>query len=337
MKKMKWGLMGAGALLDRWIRGAAQVEEAEIAAIASRTRETAEKQARKYGIPGAMSFEEMLDRQDLDVIYILTPHTAHRDLAIRAMEKGFPVVVEKPAAVTAADWAAMEACARDHGVFLMEAFWTRCFPMTERMLEFLRSGGIGDIRNVQISFAFRNGDDYRGRLYDPMLAGGALLDVGVYTLHFTRMIFGRDPVSFTSLAAMDTDELHLQVDEQCAMISQYENGAMAVANAAIRTAMPDTAWVFGTEGYIRVPVFWKPEKMEIVRGGRTETVELPVPQKVRGVQDEGYQFEIRHVQDCLEKGLKESPLIPHEATASVLRLCDLARQQWGLKYPFEKN
>ena len=335
MNKKRWGLMGAGGLLPRWMNGAKQTDEIEIPAIASRTRETARRQALEYAIPDAMTYDEILERRDLDVLYILTPHTAHKELAIGAMEAGFPVVVEKPAAVTAADWDEMTSCARANGVFLMEAVWTCCFPLTQRTLEIIRSGRIGRVRNLQTTFAFRNPDDYTGRLYDPMLAGGALLDVGVYCLHYARMIFGEDPVETTALASVDTDSLHLRVDEQIAVACRYKDGALAVSNAAIRTEMPDTAVIYGTEGSIRVPDFWKPERLEIECAGSREIIEEPVPQRVPGVRDEGYAFEIRHVNECLRKGLTESPLVPHEATASVLRQCDMIRERCGLRFPFE--
>ena len=125
MKTIRWGLLGAGKLLDRWLNGFRQVENAEIAGIASRTPETAEKQARKYGIREAMVYDELLERKDIDIMYIPVPHPAHKELAIRAMEAGFPVLVEKPAAVTEADWNEMCACAEKNHVFLMEAVWTR--------------------------------------------------------------------------------------------------------------------------------------------------------------------------------------------------------------------
>ena len=336
MKKYRWGLLGAGVILDRWLKGFRQVEDAEIAGIASRTRETAERQAAKYGICDALSYDELLARKDIDVMYIPVPHPAHRELAIRAMEAGFPVLVEKPAGVNAAEWDEMTACAKANGVFLMEAVWTACFPAMRQILAEIKAGSIGEVRQVEASFTYRIPDDYQGRLTDPMSAGGSLLDVGVYDLHFAQMVFGRSPVRWASLASMDTDEMHIRVDEQAAYIGQYDTGALSVLTSAIRVETPDTAAVYGTKGSIRVPVFWKPAGYEIVRNGISETVRMPVPQKVSGIEDEGYQFEIRHVQECLAKGLKESPYVPHSVTREVLAQCDKLRKQWGLKFPFEQ-
>ena len=275
MDKIRWGLLGAGNLLERWMKGFRQVEEAEIAAIASRTPETAQRMADRFGIGDALSYEEILKRDDIDIMYIPVPHPAHKELAIRAMEAGFPVLVEKPAAVSAAEWAEMERCAREHGVFLMEAVWTRCFPVMQQVLDEIRQGTIGDVRHVQASFAFRVDDSYQGRLTDPARAGGALLDVGIYGLHFAKFVYGKMPEKILSLASMNTDHLHLQVDEQNVIIGQYDNGALFTAASAIRTDMSDTAWIYGTKGYIRIPVFWKPECAEIVCDGGTRRIESP--------------------------------------------------------------
>ena len=336
MKKTRWGLLGAGILLDRWMKGFAQVEDAEAAAIASRTPETARRMADRFGIRDALSYDEILKRDDIDVMYIPVPHPAHKELAIRAMEAGFPVLVEKPAAVNQSEWMQMEACAKKNQVFLMEAVWTRCFPGMQKVLDEIRRGVIGDVRNVQAAFAFRVDDSYQGRLTDPKQAGGALLDVGIYGLHFAKFIYEKMPSRLLSLASMDTDRLHLQVDEQNVIIGQYDNGALFTVSSAIRTDMPDTAWIYGTKGYIRMPVFWKCESAQIVCGEVTRKIESPVPQKISGVIDEGYQFEIRHVQDCLHRGLTQSPLVTHAMTRDVLSMCDELRGQWGLVYPFER-
>ena len=328
MEKIRWGLLGAGVLLNRWMKGFMQVEDAEVAAIASRTTHTARNMADRFGIKEAMTYDEMLKRDDIDIMYIPVPHPAHKELAIRAMEAGFPVLVEKPAAVTSSDWKEMTATSKKKQVFLMEAVWTRCFPIMQQVLDEIRAGTIGDVRHVEATFAFRVGDDYTGRLTDPGMAGGALLDVGVYGLHFANFIYEKKPVRISSLASMNTDSMHLQVDEQNVIIGQYDNGALFTVTSAIRTEMPDTAWVFGTKGYIRIPVFWKPETAEIICGDCVRTLSSPVPQKISGVLDEGYQFEIRHVQECLRHGLLESPLVSHEKTYDVLKMCDIIRSQW---------
>lgn len=334
-RTIRWGLLGSGIILDRWMQGARQVKGMEIAAIASRTRASAEKMAARYDIPEVLTYDEMVAREDIDIVYVPVPHTAHKELAIKAMNAGKHVLVEKPAAVCAADFKEMAECARKNGVFLMEAVWTRFFPTIIKAKELIAQGAIGEVRMIESSFAFRVGDDYSGRLTDPEQAGGGLLDVGVYNLHFARMIMERDPVKLTGLAAIGTDELKLQVDEQAGFIGMYENGALAVSTCGIRTATVDTAMVYGTKGYLEIPVFWKPFGLKLVADGETTAFDLPIPQTVEGMTDEGYQLEIRYVNDCLRNGVTESPMMPWEETLAVLEQCDQLRAQWGLKYPFE--
>lgn len=334
---IRWGLLGAGAILNRWMKGARQVEDMEIAAVASRTRESAEATARKFGIPEALSYEELLAREDIDVVYIAVPHTAHKELALQAMRAGKHVLVEKPAAVNAADFEEMTACAREQKVFLMEAVWTRFFPLAEAVRSCLDSGEIGQVRVVQSAFAFRSDpSEGSGRLFDPERAGGGLLDVGVYNLHFADMIYEKEPVRMTGLGSFDTDELHLQVDEQASYLAQYDKGELAVLTCAVRTDMPDTAYIYGTDGYVEIPVFWKPTRMHIIKGTERRTVEMPVPQRIEGIEDEGYQYEIQHVNGCIREGRTESPVMTWEKSLHVLQQCDRLRREWNFRYPFEK-
>lgn len=332
MNKIRWGILGAGKILDRWMKGARQHDDMEIAAIASRTEESAQKAAEKYQIPAAMTYEALLERPDIDVVYIPVPHTAHMELAIRAMAAKKAVLVEKPAGINAGQWEKMTASARENQVFLMEAVWTRFFPVLKDIEELLPL--IGEVRVVSTNFSFRS-EDMSSRLMDPKRAGGSLLDVGVYDLHFTRMILKKDPVLLRGVSSVNTDEHHLMIDEQAAWIAQYDKGELGLMCSAVRTDMEDTAYIYGTKGYLKIPHFWKPERVECHIGQEEKVIERPVPQKIAGVRDEGYQFEIAHVNDCLRKGLKTSPVMPWQESAAILSQCDSLRKQWGLIYPGE--
>lgn len=335
-KEIRWGLLGAGNILNRWMKGARQADGMKIVAVASRTRETAVKMAEKFEIPEVLTYEEMLDRKDIDVVYIAVPHQAHKELALRAMNAGKHVLVEKPATVTAEDFEILTECARRNQVFLMEATWTRFFPLVEQIKEILNQGRIGKVYAVHSAFSCSIPEGYTGRLTDMEQAGGGLLDIGVYNLHFARMILEKDPIALTGLAVRDTDELHLQVDEQASYIAQYEGGELAVMTSGIRADMPDTACIYGSKGHLVIPHFWKPSCAQLVIGSQVEELASPVPQKYQEFEDEGYQFEIIHVNDCLRQGIQESPMMPWKVTLSVLKQCDQLRESWGLKYPFEQ-
>ena len=243
-RKIRWGLLGAGNILDRWMKGACQIDDMEIVAVASRTRESAAKTAEKFQIPEVLTYEEMLSREDIDIVYIPVPHTAHMELAIKAMEAGKSVLVEKPAGINVHQWEKMTECAKKNQVFLMEAVWTRFFPLIKEIEAHLKD--IGDVRVVSTNFSFRN-EDMTSRLMDPNRAGGSLLDVGVYDLHFTKMILKKEPIFISGVASMDTDEHHLQVDEQAAWIAQYDKGELGLMCSSIRTDMIDTAYIYGTK------------------------------------------------------------------------------------------
>lgn len=332
--KIRWGFLGAGAIIDRFIKGVRQFDDMEVVAVSSRTHETAKKMADKYNISEVLTYDEMINRADIDVVYIAVPHTQHKELTVKALNAGKAVLCEKPAGINAAEWEEMVEAAKKNDVFLMEAAWTWFSPLIKSVQEVIRDGKIGEVRAVSSNFSFRN-TDLTSRLLDPERAGGGLLDTGVYNLHFQRMIYGKTPSLITGVASMDTDDDHLKIDEQAAYIAQYDKGELGMMCSAVRTDMIDTAYVYGTKGHIVIPVFWKPTKYMLTIGDKTETIEIPVPQCVDGIEDEGYQFEIAHVNECIRAGKKESPVITFEITESVLKQCDELRKIWGLKYPQE--
>lgn len=331
---INWGLMGAGAIIDRWILGAFQHDDMKIKAVASRTIDSAKKTAEKYHIEIACTYDELLAMNDIDIVYVAVPHTSHKELTIKALKAGKHVLVEKPAGINANEWQEMVDIAKETGKFLMEASWTKFFPIIPIIKSYIGEDGIGEVRAVTSDFAFRN-TDTSSRLLDPDRAGGGLLDVGVYNLNFQRIIYEKDPVLLTGVASIATDELKLNIDEQAAYIAQYDNGALGIMASAVRTDMIDTAYIYGTKGHIIVPHFWKPSEIEITIGDETRHITAAVSQKVEGIVDEGYQYEIAHVNDCIRKGLTESPVMKWSDTMAILCECDTLRKQWGLKYPME--
>ena len=333
-RKIRWGLLGAGKILDRWMKGARQIEDMEIVAVASRTRERAAKAAEKFQIPEVLTYEEMLVRKDIDVVYIPVPHPAHKELAVSAMRAGKAVLVEKPAGINARELDEMVACAKENNVFFMEAVWTRFFPLIEQLRPYFSENGFGEVRAISTNFSYRT-ENPSSRLFDLERAGGGLLDTGVYNLHFNHMILQKNPVLLTGVASMNTDEMHLPVDEQAAYIAQYDKGELGMMCSAVRTDMIDTAYIYGTKGHVILPKFWKPTIAQIVTWEKTEVLKCPVSQRIPGVEDEGYQYELLHVNQCLREGKKESPVMTWQASHDILAQCDELRRQWGLVYPQE--
>lgn len=335
-RKIRWGLLGSGSIVDRWISGAKQLNDVEIVAISSRTIESAQKMALKHEIPLALEYEALLEREDIDVVYIPVPHPAHKKMAIMAMEHGKSVLVEKPVCVNAGELIEVLACAKKNNVFFMEGVWTRFFPMMNKIRSLLNDEGIGEVRAMNIAFSFRMPGEYRDKRWmNPELAGGGLLDTGIYNLHFAEAVLGKNPVALTGFATIDSDEYHIQVDEQASYIAKYDKGELVVMSSGVRTNMVDTAMIYGTGGHIEVPSFWKPTVIHVMKDGKMTSYEEKVPQNVEGIQDDGFQFEIAHVNECLRGNLKQSPMMTWDQSLAIMKQCDELRRQWGLKYPFE--
>ena len=321
--------------MNRWIRGARQFEDMDIVAVASELLRQPGA-AIQYRIPEALSYEALAKREDIDLVYIPVPHYAHKELAILAMEHGKSVLVEKPAAINTHELQEMIDCARKNKVFFMEAMWTRFFPLISTIRKLIGEDGMGDVRTISCAFSYRTPDiALQGRTTNINLAGGGLLDVGVYNLHFCDIIYDKEPESLTGFASIGTDEHKLEVDEQAVYIALYDRGELASLASGVRTNMLDTAYIYGTKGRMVIPHFWKPTSMELTLESGVTEISEPVPSCDPNEPDEGFQYEIAHVNECLRKGLYESPVMTWAKSMSVMKQCDTLRQQWGLKYPFE--
>jgi predicted dehydrogenase len=209
----------------------------------------------------------------------------------------------------------------------MEAMKTRFFPAMREIRERIVRGDIGEPRMLQADFGFRTGFDPSSRLFDPALGGGALLDVGVYCVSFASMVFGGEPERVGGLA----DVGQTGVDEQAAMVLGYRGGGLALLSTAVRTSTAGEATVFGTEGWLRIHrSAWGPRAYTIYRPGQKdgETVEVPT-------EGNGFDYEADEAARCLRSGLLESPVMPLDETAGVMRTMDRLRELYGVRYPME--
>jgi predicted dehydrogenase len=242
------------------------------------------------------------------------------------LEAGKAVLCEKPFAVNHQQAEEMVRCARENELFCMEAMWTRFFPLMDQVRALLDEGAIGDPRMLQSDFGFRASWDPDGRLFDPELAGGSLLDVGVYCTALSYMVFGR-PFDLTGFAHLG----ETGVDEQAAWVFTYEGGELASCASAVRTATPQEAVILGTDGRIRIHrPWWSPTRMTVESSGQEpEEMEFPL-------DGDGMNYEAAAVMHCLEQGKLEHPIMPLDETLQIARTMDELRAQWDLKYPFEK-
>ncbi len=322
---IRWGILGTGRIATKFITGLHAVEDAVIAAVGSRAQATADEFAEVHGIPTRHgSYDALANDPGVDVIYVATPHSAHRDATILCLDAGKPVLCEKPFAINASEAEHMVATARSRDLFLMEAMWTRFRPAVVKLREVLAAGTIGEPRMLTSDLGWQARFNPEGRLFAPALGGGALLDAGVYSVSFASMVLG-PPTSVSGLAHLgDTG-----VDEQAGIVLGDDAGRLAVLGITIQTSGQTVATIMGTEGRIDIDRPWhSPESFTIYRHG-----EAPEPHRFPLESGNGYQFEAMEVMRCLRAGERESPSMPLDETVAIMRTMDTLRAAWGLRYP----
>jgi len=322
--KIKWGILSTGHISKKFADALAILPDAELAAVASRDVETARKFAEKYKVPKAYgTYEELANDPDIDVIYIGTPHTFHLENSRLCMRKGKAVLCEKAFTINAAEAREMVRVAREENVFLMEAMITRHVPLIKRVLNWIKEGRIGEVRMVRASRCARGVFPPGARQMNPDLGGGSLLDVGVYVISFASMIYHKSPVETVGVSHIGD----WGSDEQGIAILKYSNGEIADLSFALRTAAVNEAYVFGTEGYIKIEdVFAVPTRASLVINKlEAEVLEEPIICNA-------LNYEAEEVMRCLKAGLKESPLMPLDESIQIMEIMDNIRKPWGLFY-----
>jgi predicted dehydrogenase len=321
--RIRWGILATGGIAAAFVADLKLLPEAEVLAVGSRRPDTAETFAAKHDIPRAYgSWSDLAADPDLDVIYVATPHSAHHAATKLCLLSGKAVLCEKPFTLDAASAAELVAIARERGLFLMEAMWTRTLPAIRRIQELVRDGAIGKVTAVYADFAAGGSFPPTHRLRARELGGGALLDLGVYPVTFAHLFLGV-PQRIVALAARSPEG----VDENTGMVFGYESGAVASLHCGIVGDSQVSASVVGTEGRIVIPRgFFHAAGFTLVRGDHAEEVVLPR----RG---NGMGYEAEEVMDCLAAGRTESELVPLAVTLEVMGILDEVRAQIGVAYP----
>lgn len=324
--KLRWGIVGTGSIAHKFAKGLAALDDAELVAVGSRAQGTADEFADEFDVARRhASYKALAADPDVDAVYVSTPHPFHRANALLCLDGGKAVLCEKPFAVNAKGAEEMLARAAEKKLFIMEAIWTHCFPAARKVAELVKSGAVGKVRMVKADFAFRAGWNPEGRLLNPALGGGGLLDVGIYPIAFSHLVYDKEPERVTGLAHIG----ETGVDEQAGIVLGYEGGALAVLTCGVRTSNQHGAGVFGTDGWIEVPpLFWQPDRIVLHAGGKDTEFKFDR-------LGNGYSYEAAEVARCLREGLLESPLVPHARTRVCMRTMDRLRDEWGLRYPME--
>ena len=325
-EKIRWGILGPGNISRKFAAGLAFVEDAELVAVGSRSEERAKAFAEEFEAPRAHEgYDELVADPDVDVIYIGTPHTCHAANTVQCLEAGKAVLCEKPFAINATQAAEMIRVAREKGVFLMEAMWSRFVPPIVRLREMLAEEALGEVRVFAGDFGFRCGWNPEGRLLNPELGGGGLLDVDIYPISLASMILGK-PERISGMAHLG----ETGVDEQAAVVMGYDAGKLAVIMTGVQVMTPHEATIMGTKKRIRLHHgWWRGSEMTIYEGrDAVEQIDIPT-------EGNGYNYEAAEVGACLRAGTLESDVMPLDETLAIMETLDEIRAQWGLKYPME--
>ncbi|MBN1173781.1 MAG: Gfo/Idh/MocA family oxidoreductase, partial [Micromonosporaceae bacterium] len=287
---VRWGVLGTGHMAHRMATAIQATPGCRLAAVGSRSTNRAESFAAQFGIPESHgSYQGLCQRAAVDVVYVATPNVYHHEHTMLALESGRGVLVEKPFAIDAREAAQMITYARDRGLFLMEAMWTRHLPATQLLRDLVTRGDIGTPHLLTVDLGFRADPDPAGRWFNPRLGGGALLDVGVYTLSLATMLFG-PPTVVTGAAVIGTSG----VDEYASVLLTHPGQQATTATMSLVTDLPRQAVVTGSDGWLRLgPPFHRAAGVSLGRPGLPEeTIAAPF-------DGDGYGHQIRQVASCL--------------------------------------
>ncbi|UAY56686.1 Gfo/Idh/MocA family protein [Arachidicoccus terrestris] len=323
-KIYNWGILGPGKIARKFASALEIPKHSRLYAVASRDQNRAKDFASEFNADKYYSdYISLIKDPKIDAVYIATPHAFHYELAKACLENNKPVLSEKPLTLDAEQTEKLLALCEKNQVFLMEALWTRFIPMTVSMLEKIHQGIIGDIQYIKADFGFPAPFNPAGRLFDPALGGGSLLDVGIYPLFLSTLLLGQPEKILASGRLSDS-----KIDLDCQAILQYAGNKTALIASSIHYQMPITAEITGTRGQIQIPCPWYKNHYYNLKTGNEDWEKVELPPLTNG-----FEFEIDEVVRCIEQERIQSPLWPVSSSLQLARLMDEIKRQLGVQYP----
>ncbi|MFG2196663.1 Gfo/Idh/MocA family protein [Streptomyces sp. NPDC048639] len=324
---LNWGVIGPGGIASAFTESVRAYTAQRVVAVASRSTERARAFAARFDVPAAYGdHRELLEDRRVQVVYVASPHSEHFTHALDAIEAGKHVLVEKAFTRNAGEAEHLVAVAERRGVFLMEAMWTRFLPHIDVVRQVLDSGLLGDVRTVIADHGQFMPEDAAHRLYAPELAGGALLDLGVYPVSFASMVLG----PFATVTAVGT-KAFTGVDGQTSVVVTNHEGAHGLLSTTLHARTPTTATISGTRARLELDgAFYAPSSVRLI-GRDNELLDVHSPSRLDG----GLCFEAAEVARCVSAGRRESDLMPLAETLRIMRALDDIRLTVGARFPGE--
>jgi predicted dehydrogenase len=325
-QEFKWGILGTGGIARAFARDLSFLNNHIVAAVGSRTKESAENFAIEFpGCTSHTSYEALVADSDIDAIYVATPHPMHVAHTVLALNAGKPVLCEKPFSINASEARIMVEASIENNVALLEAMWMRFLPHIHEVRKIMASGILGEIISVTADHGQRLADQGIARLVEPSLAGGALLDLGIYPVSFAHMILGV-PENVQAAAVMTEKG----VDASTSILFTYKSGAQAILTTTMIAQTPCRAIVAGVNGWLEIDrTFYNPAGMRVHLYDGSVT-EYPSKYQGHGLREQAIEFE-----KIVRSGKYESEHLTHKHTLEVMELMDQIRNKIGLKYPGE--
>jgi predicted dehydrogenase len=326
-KRFNWGVLGPGRIANQFAEGLKVIEDTNLYAVASTNLERAKAFAEKYGGEKTYgSYEALVNDPQVDGVYIATPHRFHFDNILLCLKAGKPVLCEKPLTVNAAETKELVKTAKAKNIFLMEALWTRFLPIYTQIRQWLNDQTIGEIKLLTSTFGINVPKEQDDRWLNPELAGGTLLDMGVYPISVSQWVMEQEPQSLSVKSYIGKTG----VDELTAAVFKYESGVISQFSTNFISDDANDFYIYGSKGHIRIhPNYWGSNRATLVSSGQELTI-------IKPLRSSGFEYETEEAMRCIRLGLLESPQMSHAHTVANMELMDRMRKEIGLKYPFER-
>lgn len=322
---IKWGIIAPGGIANAFAKEVIKTKDGILSAVYGRNEDKTKEFAKSHNIENYYTnIDQFLSDDNIDAVYIATPHSYHMDYAKKCVLAKKHILCEKPFSYNYKTGKEIIDIAKENKVFIMEALWTLFLPAVNKAKEWIEEGKIGKVKLITASFGIKSEFNAKHRLYNPDLAGGALLDLGIYPILFSNYISNSYPIEIKSNAEFTKTN----VDESNIINLKYKDGILASLNCSLTAKLNNEAVIYGENGKIVIPRFWASKEAYLYTEDNTEKY-------IDEYEEAGYKYEIEEANNCIKNNILESNVASHNNTLELAKIMDEVRNQIGLVYPFE--